>query len=169
MFASDVVNIVGPGEEISDKDTGRASRAIGCGDGSLAGAGGGTANHDAAGRRSGDKRKLGGDGHSWECSQLDMTAAKPGGRGVEKSREEDMRFLEAEQLGTQRERSEKVRVRRRYIVFPVLNQVIRREGILRGKVIVQTGQTEIFPDLLDRVGESCLHTSCQDRTIRRLP
>src|SRR2546427_5820013 len=102
MFASDVVNIVGPGEEISDKDTGRTSRAIGCRDGSLAGASGGTANHDAAGRGSGDKRELCGDGRSRECSQLDMPAAKPGGRGVEKSGGEDARFLEAQHLRAQR-------------------------------------------------------------------
>src|SRR5262245_35147988 len=132
MFASDVVNIVGPGEKISDKDTGRTSCAIGCRDGSLAGAGGGTANHDAAGRGSGDKCELWGDGHRRECSQLDTPAAKSGGRGIEKSGGEDVRFLEAQQLRAQRERSEKVRVRRRYIVFAVLNIVIRRERVLGG-------------------------------------
>src|SRR3989442_2875229 len=77
--------------------------------------------------------------------------------------------MDAQQLSTQRERSEKVRVRRRYIVFPVLNQVIRREGILRGDVIVQTGQTEIFPNFLDRISETCRQTSAQHRTIRRRP
>src|SRR5437867_10939059 len=70
MFASDVVNIVGPGEEISDKDTGRTSRAIGCRDGSLAGASGGAANHDAAGRGSGDKRELWGMGTAGNAPSL---------------------------------------------------------------------------------------------------
>src|SRR5437660_5641089 len=110
MLAFDVVKIVGRGEEISHKDTGRPCEAVGCRYDSLAGAGDGTPNHDAAGRGSGEKLQVLGDRHGGECSQFDMPATKPGGRDVQKGRGEDVRFLEAEQLRAQGERSVKNRV-----------------------------------------------------------
>src|SRR5207247_9431390 len=121
MFASEVANIVGPGEEISDKNTGRTSRAIGCRDGSLAGPGGGTANHDAAGRGSGDKRELCGDGHRRKGSQLDTPAAKSGGGSIDKSGGEDVRSLEAPHLTEHRDSVDTVRVHRRNIPLRTLN------------------------------------------------
>src|SRR5215471_16444407 len=101
MLASNVADVVGPGKEISHKDTRRPSQAVGCRDGSLAGAGAGTPNYDAAGGESREKRQLWRYRHGRKCSQLDMPPAEPRGRRIQKSGREDVRFLEAEQLGAQ--------------------------------------------------------------------
>src|SRR5260370_29965730 len=103
MIAFDVVEIVGPGKEISCKGAWRPAGAVGCRDGSQSGAGAGTPNHDSARRVSRNKRQALGDRHGGGCSQMDMSAAKSKNCNIHEGGRKNMRFPGAEQLGSQGE------------------------------------------------------------------
>src|SRR5436853_4573953 len=100
---------------------------------------------------------------------MDASAAKSKGCDIQNGGGEDVRLLGAEQLAAEGERPEKIRVSGRRVIFPILNQVICREGIFRGDVVVRAQQTKIFANLLERIGESFGQTAAQLRSVRRRP
>src|SRR5260370_40744234 len=93
MIAFDVVEIVGPGKEISCKGARRPPSAIGRRYGSQAGAGAGTPNHDSARRVSRNKRQALGDRHGGGSSQINTSAAKNKRRNIIKRAPADQPYL----------------------------------------------------------------------------
>src|SRR5260370_18990226 len=98
MIAFDVVEIVGPGKEISCKGARRPPSAIGRRYGSQAGAGAGTPNHDSARRVSRNKRQALGDRHGGGVFQIDTSAAKSKSCTTQKRCGQHMSFLGAVDL-----------------------------------------------------------------------